>query len=199
MGTVHVYEYLVTYVGLLHSLSLYLTPPPQVLLHELYGPNSLQPPFTGVTVLLPSMHCPRTQIYHHETIISMALYAYVSTYIGGSTACPISRWFISGCTRSSIGLTPQTWAYLLIETQCMVIYPNGMHNSLAAYFYGKIKWTKDCRTYCARHCSLALNSHLKIFWEIINFGLVFVIVISQAGVGYHCYYIRPSAKPEVEC
>ena len=62
MGTVHVHEYLVTYVGLLHSLSLYLTPPPQVLLHELYGPNSLQPPFTGVTVLLPSMHCPRTQI-----------------------------------------------------------------------------------------------------------------------------------------
>ena len=42
-----------TYVGLLHCLSLYLTPPPQVLLHGLYDPNSLQPPFTGVTMLLP--------------------------------------------------------------------------------------------------------------------------------------------------
>ena len=27
----------------------------------------------------------------------------------------------------------------------------------------------------------------------------FVIVISQAGVGYRCYYTRPMAKPEVEC
>ena len=26
-----------------------------------------------------------------------------------------------------------------------------------------------------------------------------VIVTSQAGVGYHCYYTRPRAKPEVEC
>ena len=57
----------------MHCLSLYLTPPPQVLLHSLYGPNTLQPPFTGVTVLLPSMHCPRTQIYHHK-IILLAIY-----------------------------------------------------------------------------------------------------------------------------
>ena len=27
----------------------------------------------------------------------------------------------------------------------------------------------------------------------------YVIVISQAGVGYHCYYTRPRVKPEVEC
>ena len=52
----------ITHVGLLHCLSLYLTPPPQVLLHELYDPNLLQPPFTGVTMLLPLMHCPRRQI-----------------------------------------------------------------------------------------------------------------------------------------
>ena len=49
-------------MGLLHCLSLYLTPPPQVLLHGLYGPNSLHPPFTGVILLLPLMHCPCTQI-----------------------------------------------------------------------------------------------------------------------------------------
>ena len=64
-------------MGLLHSLSLYLTPPPQVLLHELYGPNSLQPPFTGVTVLLPSMHCPRTQI----CACKLCIQCYVTTYV----------------------------------------------------------------------------------------------------------------------
>ena len=95
-----------TYVGLLHCLSLYLTPPPQVLLHSPYSPNSLQFPFTGV-ILLPSMHSPCTQIYYK--ISSMALcYVPLITYIGGSTACAISWWYISGCTRSSIGLAPQT-------------------------------------------------------------------------------------------
>ena len=87
-------------------------------------------------------------VHKSNTMKQSYLWPYIHmsvTYIGGSTACPISRWFISGCTRPSIGLTPQTWAYLLIETQCMVIYPNGMHISLAAYFYGKIKWTEDCR------------------------------------------------------
>ena len=64
----------------MYSLSLYITPPSQILLHELYGPNSLQLPFTGVTELLPSMHYPHTQIYHRETIISMALYAYISVH-----------------------------------------------------------------------------------------------------------------------
>ena len=29
--------------------------------------------------------------------------------------------------------------------------------------------------------------------------IIYVIVISQAGVGYHCYYMRPRAKPEVKC
>ena len=28
---------------------------------------------------------------------------------------------------------------------------------------------------------------------------ILVIVISQAGVEYHCYYAKPRAKPEVEC
>ena len=30
-------------------------------------------------------------------------------------------------------------------------------------------------------------------------GNVYVIVISQAQVGYHCYYTRSRAKPQVEC
>ena len=30
------------------------------------------------------------------------------------------------------------------------------------------------------------------------FIIRYVIVVSQAGVGYH-YYMRPRAKPEVEC
>ena len=29
--------------------------------------------------------------------------------------------------------------------------------------------------------------------------MILVIVISQAGVGYHCYYTSLRAKPEVEC
>ena len=53
----------------MHCLSLYLTPPPQVLLHELYGPNSLQPPSTDITTLLPSIHCPHTQIYAYKLCI----------------------------------------------------------------------------------------------------------------------------------
>ena len=28
---------------------------------------------------------------------------------------------------------------------------------------------------------------------------IYVIVISQAPVGYHCYYTRPRAKPKVKC
>ena len=123
VSLIHAREYLVTYVGLLHSLSLYLTPPPQVLLHELYGPNSLQPPFTGVTVLLPSMHCPRTQIYHHETIISMALYAYVS-YI---------HWWIHSLSHQQV---VHFWLYKTlhwVDTTDVSIPPNRntMHGNLS--------------------------------------------------------------------
>ena len=37
--------------------------------------------------------------------------------------------------------------------------------------------------------------------SFVQFGVLmcYVIVISQAQVGYHCYYTRPRAKPEVEC
>ena len=48
---------------LLHCLSLNLSPPPQVLLHVVYGPNSLQPPSIGavLTTVAPSTHCPLEQ------------------------------------------------------------------------------------------------------------------------------------------
>ena len=44
------------------------------------------------------------------------------------------------------------------------------------------------------------------FWKILTVPVIvchvamfYVIVISQVGVGYHYYYTRPRAKPEVEC
>ena len=47
------------------------------------------------------------------------------------------------------------------------------------------------------------DSHIYIFCihsnTLIEHQGQYVVVISQAGVGYHCYYTRPRVKPEVEC
>ena len=37
------------------------------------------------------------------------------------------------------------------------------------------------------------------FFFLCMTSVGYVIVISQAGVGYHCYYTRLRVKPEVEC
>ena len=49
-------------------------------------------------------------------------------------------------------------------------------------------------------CEPAVYVAIHGVWNIVTLhDIVYVIVISQAGVGYHCYYTRLRAKAEVEC
>ena len=146
-----------THVGLLHCLSLYLTPPPQALLHELYGPNSLHPPFTGVTVLLPLMHCPRTQICQTDN---------------HSLACNI---FIKACIH--------WWTHSLYHQQVEDYwFYTLLHLTVAYTTNGNIFPNRN--NYTHTHVqSNALQSSYKYGWMLSkNITITMIIVICEHSV-----------------
>ena len=73
-------------------------------------------------------------------------------------------------------------------------YTNLYQHSHSNWYMYCIAITKHCMFYCyiAGYWPDDHSSEPRIFAR-------YVIVISQAQVGYHCYYARPREKPEVEC
>ena len=151
---------IITHVGLSHCLSLYLTPPPQVLLHELYGPNSLHPPFTGVTMLLPLTHCPRIQICQTDSHnLACSIFAY---------AC--IHWWIHSLYHQQV---EDFWSYMLLHltmayTTNVSIFPN-RYTYVYAYIYIIII---ICIQYTFSMIALTENVYMCIYIVGVNLLLL---------------------------
>jgi len=69
----------VTYIGLLHCLSLYLTPMPQDRVQADIGPNAPHCPSTGVKSVELAIQLPRTQICNNslDQLLLFIYYRYI--------------------------------------------------------------------------------------------------------------------------
>ena len=68
--------------------------------------------------------------------------------------------------------------------------------SLSCYIFQTVLYFPSC--FIWHPVPYCIMENVALLLSLIYSHIIYVIVISQAGVGYHCYYTRPKAKPKVE-